>query len=157
MAFDAFLVIKGPDVEGESKDSVYAGNIDIISWNWGMSQTGSFAMGGGGGVGKASFQDISITKYVDNSTPTLMQYITNGKHFESGKIVCRKAGGEKIEYMVIELSKILVSSLSVGGSNGDEQLIETISLNFAEFKVIYTNQNNDGTKGISLVFFKLII
>ncbi len=60
MAIDMFL--KLDDIDGESQDDVYEKYIDVLAWSWGASQSGSTHMGGGSGSGKASFQDINITK-----------------------------------------------------------------------------------------------
>ena len=49
MAVDVFL--KLGDVKGESKDSKHEGEIDVLSWSWGISQTGLGSMGGGSGAG----------------------------------------------------------------------------------------------------------
>ncbi len=46
MAHDMFLKLDG--VKGESKDHQYKDQIDILSWSWGMSQSGSMHAGGGG-------------------------------------------------------------------------------------------------------------
>ena len=45
MAVDVFL--KLGDVKGESKDSKHEGEIDVLSWSWGVAQTGIGSMGGG--------------------------------------------------------------------------------------------------------------
>ena len=37
-----------------------------------MSNTGTFHHGSGGGAGKANFQDIIVTKYIDMASPNLM-------------------------------------------------------------------------------------
>ena len=146
MAVDMFLVLKG--VEGETKDDTFADEkaMDVLAWSWGMSQSGSFHQGGGGGTGKVAIQDISVTKWVDKASPTLMRYTATGAHFESGKLVVRKAGGKKpLNYIEIELKKIMVTSVSTGGSGGEDRLTENVSLNFGEFKVIYRAQKDDGT------------
>jgi len=39
MAVDMFLKID--DIKGESVDDVHADEIDLKTWGWGMSQTGS--------------------------------------------------------------------------------------------------------------------
>ncbi|EAR22492.1 Hcp family type VI secretion system effector [Nitrococcus mobilis] len=139
---DCFLVID--EIKGESKDSKYPDAVEVLAWSWGASQQGTMHFGGGGGAGKASFQDISLTKYIDKSSTALWKFLTNGKHFEKGKLVIRKAGGEQLEYLVLEMSKILVSSISTGGSGGEDRLTENVSLNFAEFKITYTPQKDDG-------------
>jgi len=66
MAVDMFLKLK--DVPGESIDKQYKGCIDILSWSWGMSQAGTTHSGSGGGAGKVSVADLTITKYIDKSS-----------------------------------------------------------------------------------------
>ena len=123
MAVDMFLAIEG-EIKGESQDSVHADTIDVLAWSWGMSQSGTFHAGGGGGAGKANFQDISVTKWVDNSSAELMKYCANGDHFDSAKLIVRKAGKKPLEYIVIEMTKVMVTSVSTGGSGGEDQLTE---------------------------------
>lgn len=90
MAIDMFLKIEG--VEGESTDKSHKGEIDILSWSWGMSQSGTTHMGSGGGSGKVSVQDLSLTKYVDAATHALMLGCCKGTHFDQAVLVVRKAG-----------------------------------------------------------------
>lgn len=151
MASDMFLDL-GDTIKGESKDSAYEGKIDILGWNWGMNQTGSSHLGGGAGAGKVDIQDISITKYVDTSSANLMLYCAKGNHFEEGKLICRKAGGEQLEYLIISMKKIMVSNVSLGGSPGEDRLTETVSLNFAEVSVEYVEQMDDGSGAAAVAF-----
>ena len=76
MAVDVFL--KLGDIKGESKDSKHAGEIDVLSWSWGVSQTGTMAYGGGGGAGKANFSDLSFMHAVDKASPVLMTQVRHG-------------------------------------------------------------------------------
>jgi type VI secretion system secreted protein Hcp len=140
-----FLDLEG--VKGESKDKAHTGKIDLLAWSWGIANNGSFHTGGGGGTGKASFQDISMTKYIDAASPTLMLYCSNGKHFHNGKLIVRKAGDKPLEYLIIDLQDILVSSYSTGGSGGEDRLTENFALNFSKVKVVYWTQNKEGGKG----------
>ncbi len=146
MAVDMFLNIEG-EIKGESQDRKHKDEIDILAWSWGMSQTGSFHTGGGGGAGKASFQDISVTKWIDKSSPILMQYCANGDHFSKALLTVRKAGKTPLEYLKLEMKDVLVTSVSTGGSGGEEKLTENVSLNFREFKVMYTEQVPGGGEG----------
>lgn len=146
MALDMFLNIEG-EIKGESQDKKHKDEIDILAWSWGMSQSGSFHTGGGGGAGKANFQDISVTKWIDKSSPILMQYCSNGDHFDSALLTVRKAGKVPLEYLKIEMKKVLITSVSTGGSGGEDKLTENVSLNFREFKVMYTEQTPAGGEG----------
>lgn len=144
MAVDMFLEIKG-EIEGEAQDAKHKNSIDVLAWAWGMSQSGSFHVGGGGGAGKANFQDISVTKWVDKSSAILMLYCANGDHFDEAKLTVRKAGKKPLEYLIITMTKVMVTSVSTGGSGGEDKLTENVSLNFSDVKVEYKAQKPDGS------------
>jgi len=146
MAVDMFLELEG--VKGETVDKTFKSKnaIDVLAWNWGMSNTGTFHHGSGGGAGKANFQDIAVTKHVDKATADLMLFCANGKHLAKGTLTCRKAGDNPLEYMKISMQQILVSSYATGGAAGDERTTETVTLNFAKVKVEYFMQSASGGK-----------
>jgi len=145
MSVDMFLKIDG--VEGEAVDHKHGKEIDVLAWSWGMSQSGSMHVGGGGGAGKVAVQDISLTKYVDRSSPNLMNTCMTGKHYANATITVRKAGDKPVEYYIIVMTDVLVTSVSTGGSGGEDRLTENVSLNFAKVEVKYTPQAKDGTAG----------
>jgi type VI secretion system secreted protein Hcp len=146
MATDIFLVLDG--AKGETVDKTYKSKngIDVLGWNWGVTNTGTFHHGSGGGAGKANFQDISITKYIDKATADLMMYCANGKHMPTATLICRKAGENPLEYLKITMTQVLVSSYATGGATGDERTTETVTLNFAKVKVEYFMQSPTGGK-----------
>lgn len=146
-AADYFLKIEG--VEGESTDASHKGQIEIDSFSWGVSNSGSMAAGGGGGAGKASFSDLHFTKTVDKSSPKLMEAVATGEHLRSVDLVVRKAGGEQLEYYKVTLQDVVISGYSTTGSSG-EAPSESISLNFSKIIFEYTPQNADGTAGAPL-------
>ena len=145
MSADNFLKIEG--IEGESVDKTHAGEIDVLAWSWGMSQSGSMHISAGGGAGKVAVQDMSLTKYVDRSSPNLMQKCCTGEHYPEAILTVRKAGADPLEYLIITMQKVLVTSISTGGSGGEDKLTENITLNFADFASTYTPQAADGSGG----------
>jgi type VI secretion system secreted protein Hcp len=60
-------------------------------------------------------------------------------------LVVRKAGKDPLDYMKVTMSPVLVTSVSTGGSGGEDRLTENVSLNFARMEVGYTPQKEDGT------------
>ncbi len=68
MAVDIFL--KLGSIQGESLDSKHKNEIDVLSWTWGMTQSGTMHLGSGGGGGKVSVQNLSVTKYTTRRRPT---------------------------------------------------------------------------------------
>jgi len=148
MSADMFLKIEG--VTGEAVDHKHGGEIDVLAWSWGMTQSGSMHVGGGGGAGKVAVQDISITKYVDRSSPNLINTCCTGKHYPEAIITVRKAGDNPVEYFIITMTDVLVTSISTGGSGGEDRLTENVTLNFAKVKVEYTPQAKDGSAGATV-------
>jgi len=146
MAVDMFLKIEGGP-QGESRDKAHGKEIDVLAWSWGVSNSGSAHMGGGIGAGKANVQDLSFTKYVDKSSPDLLLACCNGKHFSSAILTVRKAGETPLEYIIITLTDVLVTSVSTGGSGGEDRLTENCTLNFAKVKVKYVEQTAKGGEG----------
>lgn len=143
MAVDMFLKLDG--IKGESQDHKHKDEIHIESFSWGVSQTGSFGTGGGGGAGKVAVHDISITKFLDKSTPALFLHCANGKHIPNGLLTFRKAGEKPLEYLKIKLQDILISSLQESGHGGGDLLSESVTINFAKFWVEYQEQKADGS------------
>lgn len=143
MAVDMFIKIG--DIKGESVDDKHKDEIDVLAWSWGMSQSGSAHVGGGAGSGKVNVQNLSVTKYVDKASPNLMMACCNGKHYGEATLTVRKAGEKPVEYIIIKMSDLLISSVSTGGSGGEDRLTENVALNFAKVKVEYTPQKKDGS------------
>ena len=139
------LFIKIGDIKGESPDDVHKDEIEVISWNWGLSQSGSTHHGSGGGSGKVNVQDLSLTKYVDKASPVLMKMCCSGKHYPEALLTVRKAGETPLEYLLIKMEDVIVSSLQSGGSDGGDRLTENLTLNFAKVSVDYTPQKPDGS------------
>jgi type VI secretion system secreted protein Hcp len=143
-----FLKIK--DIDGESKDAGHKASIDVLAWSWGMSQSGTTHTGGGGGAGKVNVQDVSLTKYVDKSSPNLMTHCCSGKHIPEAKLTVRKAGDKPLEYISITMQDCLVTAVSTGGSGGEDRLTENVTLNFARFIVEYKEQKATGDGSASI-------
>lgn len=110
-----------------------------------MSQSGTTHMGGGGGSGKASFQDLSFTKYIDSATNALMTALATGDHQDTVVLTVRKAGDGQQKYILITMEQVLVTSISTGGSGGEDRLTENVTLNFGKVTFAYTPQDAKGT------------
>jgi len=140
----ANLFLKLTDVDGESQDDTHSGEIEIQSWSWGESQSGTMSSGGGGGSPQMNIQDMSVSKYMDKSSATLAKFCANGKHVDEGILTVRKAGEDPQEFLIITMNDIVISSYQTG-SGGDALPMESLSLNFAQVKMEYKPQKEDGS------------
>ena len=96
---------------------------EVLAWSWGASQSGSFHVGGGGGAGKANFQDISLTRYTDSLSAAILRAVAIGEIIPNVEM--------KREGLRIRMQQVMVTSYSVGGMSDKKALqTENISLNF---------------------------
>src|SRR5258705_11095969 len=98
-AVDYFLKIDG--IKGESQDSKHGGEIEIQSFSWGATQSGSFAQGGGGGAGKVNMQDFHFTVFHGVASPKLMLACATGQHISSAGVTGPKRGKKHQSYMKV--------------------------------------------------------
>lgn len=149
---DYFLKIDG--IQGESQDKVHKGEIEIESFSWGASQTGTAAHGGGMGAGRVQMQDFNFVMRINKSSPKLMLACAQGQHIKSAVLVCRKAGKEQQEYLKVTFSDLLVSSYQTNGAPAANVIpMDQISLNFTKVEIEYKEQKPDGTLGGAIKAF----
>jgi type VI secretion system secreted protein Hcp len=141
MAVDVFLKIG--DIKGESKDSKHAGEIDVLSWSWGVAQTGTMAAGGGGGAGKAHFQDLSVMHALDKASPVLMKACATGEHIKEATLVARKAGKGQQDYLIVKMKDVFITSVAPSGSS--EHPMESVAMQFGSVDIEYKPQKADGS------------
>jgi type VI secretion system secreted protein Hcp len=141
MAVDVFLKIEG--IEGESSDDKHKNEIDVLSYSWGVSQTGTASYGGGMGAGKANFGDFNFMMRMNKATPKLMNSCATGEHIKGATLSCRKAGGKQNDYMVYKFYDLLISSYQTSASS--EEPTESISFNYSKMEMEYKMQKADGT------------
>jgi type VI secretion system secreted protein Hcp len=140
---DYFLKIDG--IKGESHVDGHKDEIQLESWSWGESNSGTFASGGGGGAGKVHMQDFHFVMHYNVSSPKLFLACATGQHIAKANLTCRKAGGKQNPYLKVEFTDVLVSSYQSGGSaHGDILPTDQISLNFAKIKIEYDLQDEKG-------------
>ena len=145
MAVDMFLKLDG--VDGESLDHKHKGEIEILSFSWGLTNSIGSATGGGG-AGKVKFNEFTIVKMIDSASPKFMERCCQGEHISNGQLtlVARGQKGNQEEFLKIKLTDILVSSYQTGGSNqGGIVPMDQVTLNFASVDVTALNNRGQAT------------
>jgi type VI secretion system secreted protein Hcp len=144
---DMFLLVKGAKhglIKGESQDTQHKDEIDVLSWSWGMQ--GKPSLGGGAATGKASMQDLKITKRVDSASTALMLALRTNEPITKAVLTLRKAGKSQVEYMKVTIEQGRVMSLTIDGgdSNGTADVLERVTFSFNKIEVEYVPQGKDG-------------
>jgi type VI secretion system secreted protein Hcp len=182
MAIDALLKLEG--IDGESEDAEHPKAIEIESWEWGATQSGVHlgtsgglasgssapALGKGVGAGaqrtasgtggstqrgKVGVSAITITKFTDRSSTSLLTHLFNNKPISRGSIINRKDMGttanttatKSLPYLIFDLKQVVVSGFKILNSEEDLLARETITLNFWEITIRYIPQLQSGIKG----------
>jgi type VI secretion system secreted protein Hcp len=143
MASDIFAKIG--DIKGESPDDKHKGEIEVLSWSWGVTQSGTMAHGGGGGEGKANFNDFNFTHHIDKASPVLMKACATGEHIKEATITVRKAGKGQQEFLIIKMADIIITGVAPSGAGDGAATAEHVALQFAKVDLEYKPQKADGS------------
>jgi type VI secretion system secreted protein Hcp len=146
------ILLKISGVYGESIIAGHEGEIDVLAWRWGATQSGTMHVGGGGGSGKVNVEDLSLTKLVDKASIGLLRSCFNGSHFDEAILTVRKSGENPHDYLVITMSDVLVTSINTGESAAADIITENVTFNFAKVKVSYTPLDAEGNSGSAIEF-----
>jgi type VI secretion system secreted protein Hcp len=145
-AADFYLKIEG--IEGESEAVGFEKQMQIESWSFGASNSGSAAIGTGLGTGKVSLQDFHFVIQNGTASAGLFLATCKGNHITEAILSCRKTGGGGTPYTYYKytFNDLVLSSFQTGASNGSGALpMEQVSFNFTKLKLEYFQQKADGS------------
>jgi len=146
-AGDMFMSVKGAKggvIKGESQDDAHKGEIEVLSWSWGMHARAS--LGGGGASGKAAVHELKIVKNIDSASTALMSALRTNELIVKGLLTVRKAGTKPLEFLkiTIEQGRVTSINLDAGDAGGGAGLVEHVSFSFNKISVEYVPQGKDG-------------
>jgi type VI secretion system secreted protein Hcp len=146
---DIYLKVKNPDVTGEAADSDHKGEIEVVSWSWGIE--GSTDVATGMAAAKPKLTELRIVKRIDRSSPVIMNLVKSNKVADTATLTMRKAGGTQLPFFVIELKKVRFTSVKLESINDvtkpNTEMVERVNLGFEHVTVTYTPQSATGAKG----------
>jgi len=148
MAIDTHIKFDG--VEGEATHTDHKGEIEVLSWSWGIHNAGA-GSGGGQGKGKADPGEFSFMHLYDKASPNLAKKCAQGVHFPTVTVTSRKAGEGQKDFLKITMKEVFISSCSPSGSSGGD-IAEGVSMSYAEIEFEYKPQDAKGGLGGAVKF-----
>lgn len=142
---DILIMDTGGTIKGECTLTDYKDTIELLSYSEGVAQqiTGD-PSNQKRTSGKPSFQDFTVTKYMDLATCSLIDYCSEAKVIPDVKVVVgQNEQGKVNKIMTYEMKNVLVSSYSVGGGGGGKPQ-ETVTLNYTSIAFVYKPQQDTG-------------
>lgn len=127
MTINMYLTMAG--VVGGSTDPGHTGALDVLAFSWGGSNPGTAV----GGSGKVNLQDLSFTSYVDSATAELIERMCSGMIMKQAalSVIYPASTPSGTATDTYTLANVLVSSVSMGGSGGEDKLTVNYTLNYA--------------------------
>ncbi len=161
MAFDAFCYSPSmkSDMLGETQDSDYSGKgaFEILSFELGAENVINIgSVTGGGGAGKATFKEFTVTKKTDSSSTLLFSALCTGLHYKDVVVDLRRSGVATKTmksggvFMKFDMRLVMVQDISWSGSDGDDVCEETVIFQFGAIAITYTPQDKEGKEKTKL-------
>lgn len=127
----------------DPRTSLAAGTSSLLSSRPGSPLT-SRGSGGGARSGEVGMQDITVTKAIDKSSPEILSTCSTGEHFSEVTLEIRGAGGNEMEYLVIELTNVIVEGINTGGTTYEGRRTENVTFSYGklhwEYRPVRTEQ-----------------
>ncbi len=153
MSFDAFCYSpsQGDLIPGETQDTTYKDKkaFEILSFELGAENNINIgSISAGGGAGKATFKEFTVTKKTDTASPGLFHNLVTGKHFTDLEIHLRRSSGEASAsgkpFLIFKFAFVMVQDISWSGSDGDDICEETVIFQYGAIRVEYSQQKATG-------------
>lgn len=143
------------NIKGDVTAAGYENWIQLNSFQWGVARAISSPIGSSIREASApSISDITITKMMDKSSPSLLQQALAG----TGKsvvidLVKPDGKGGLFAYAEYKLTDVLISGYSV--SSGGDNPTESITLSFTKVQFLFNTIDDVGTKTTSQVTYDI--
>ena len=138
MAFDAFLKVDG--IPGGSTDDRHKEWIEVLSFNWGVSQPATPLSSEGKEQTTPTHQNFSIVKPVDNASARLFKACCLAELIKEVTLELCRATEKKEKYMSYKFTDVIVASWRPQGApKGDQKFpSEEVAFSYREVELIYT-------------------
>lgn len=161
MAVDAFIWFKPAlqgmaQPKGETKDDKYSKTtpnpaFEIKDFSFGVENPTTIGSAtGGAGAGKIKFNEFTIKRTTDKSSPDFFKNCCAGAHYESVIIEMRKAGGDPQysgkAFLRFKFDTVFTTKIDWSGP-GDEGPEESITFVYGKLGVKYWLQEGSGAQG----------
>jgi type VI secretion system secreted protein Hcp len=142
-AADYLLKIDG--IEGESRDAMYKGTIELQSWNW-FEANGPTTHGRGPAqLGRVVVGQFVCTFPFNKASVKLTLANANGEHIKKAILFCRKPGGRPHTFFIMTMHDIIISACNVLPGGADFWPLNQIGIAFSRVEWEFRPQRPDGT------------
>jgi type VI secretion system secreted protein Hcp len=144
---DVAFYLSIPGIPGDSTAKGFEGQIELLTWAWGVDNSASLGSGGGGGSGKATPRDVVVLAESGIQSPPLLLDTNTGRHVQSALLSCVRPGKKAFTFMTLNFEELLVTSYAVTPDPTNGFPLDLVHLVFAKITQTVFPQNADGSAG----------
>jgi type VI secretion system secreted protein Hcp len=142
----AAMFLKLDGIKGESTDSKHKDEIDVISFQFGLTADHSLSSGGAIRVTSPTCEGFSITKTLDKSSPLLASAAMTGKVIKTGTVALSQEGKSDTVYYTMILTDVVVASFAQSGRESAVP-VEEVSFLARQLELRYRPPSEKGAPG----------
>ncbi len=141
--------IKFDGIEGESTHQDHKGEIDVLTWNWGVEAGAAAGGGSGAAVSKPVASALRSVHNYDKASPLLARASARGNVIKQVVLTAGKSGEGQKDFLKVTLKDVSVTSVQV---SAHESMSESVALwpRFIAFD--YAAQDAKGSLGKPISF-----
>lgn len=148
MSMDHYIKFDGVDGASVSKD--HKGEIEVLSWSWGLSSSVPQSSGAGRSVARATPEQFTFTHLYDKASPVLASLAAAGRHVKQAFLTARRAGEGQKDFLKVTLADVLITG--VHQEAHAEGINETVTASAARITFEYRETTAKGSLGSPVTF-----
>jgi len=137
---EMYLAIDGIPSDNETPE--HKGQTQVLAWSWGASNSGAgrrhraatCTEGEDECAAEVTMQDISMTKFQDATTAQLLSAMVQSKVIKKVVFTVVKPKAKDRPLMRITFENVTISSVSMGGSGGEDRFTENLTFSFEKMR-----------------------
>lgn len=149
MAIDTHIKFDG--IDGESVHKDHKGEIQVLSWSWGLTQSSKPPAAAGAGRSKALPNEFRVVHRYDKASPLLAKNAAAGKPIKTAVLMARKAGEGQKDFLKVTLKEVFVTSVQTS-ANEEGGIAEEVALSYGSIDFSYAPSTSKGTLGTPVTF-----
>lgn len=139
-AAQATMLLEISNIEGDSTEPGYLNSIQIRSFSIGQARPRPQ----GGGSPLLTLAPLSLLKNTDSASSALTE-ATFDNQLEDWKLTILKPGQNPMPELTLELCDVYVTSFSVGGATGNDELAEIVEFTYGGYRMGFPVYDATGT------------
>ena len=144
---DVSFFLSIPGIPGEATLKGFEGQIELLTWAWGVDAPAVVGGGGGGGVGKPTPRPVIALAETGIQSPPLLLDVNTGRHVQSALLSCVRSAKKPFTFMTLAFEELLITSYAITPDPTNGHPLDLMQFVFAKITQTVFPQKADGSAG----------